>query len=323
MTLSLLALQSGRRYAEPVAAALGIGLGEVEERAFEDGEHKSRPLTSVRGHDVYVVQSLHDDRDSGVNDKLVRLLFFLATIKDAGADRVTAVVPYLCYARKDRRTKPRDPVTTRYVAALFEAVGVDRMVTIDVHNLAAYQNAFRIPAEHLEARNLLLQHVASMPGPLAVLSPDVGGVKRAEALREILEQRRGEPVPAGFMEKHRSAGVVSGGTLVGDVEGRTVLLVDDLIASGGTLVRAAQACLARGARRVIGLATHGAFTPGAGEVLGNPALEGVVTTDTINPDRLESGAARAKLTTLATAPLLAEAIRRLHTGGSLIELLAP
>jgi ribose-phosphate pyrophosphokinase len=323
MTLSLYALQSGRPYAEVVAAALGIGLGEVEERAFEDGEHKSRPLTSVRGHDVYVVQSLHDDRHSGVNDKLVRLLFFLATLKDAGADRLTAVVPYLCYARKDRRTKARDPVTTRYVAALFEAVGVDRMVTVDVHNLAAYQNAFRIPAEHLEARKLLLEHVTGLSGPLAVLSPDVGGVKRAEALREVLEQRRGEPVPSGFMEKHRSAGVVSGATLVGDVDGRTVLLVDDLIASGGTLVRAAQACLARGARRVIGLATHGAFAPQAGEVLAHEALEGLVITDTVDPDRLEHGTARAKLTVLPTAPLVAEAVRRLHTGGSLVELLAP
>lgn len=323
MALSVFALETGRAYAEPVAAALGIGLGAVEERAFEDGEHKSRPLVSVRGHDVYVVQSLHHDRDSGVNDRLVRLLFFLATLKDAGADRVTAVVPYLCYARKDRRTKPRDPVTTRYVAALFEAVGMDRMVTIDVHNPAAYQNAFRIPAEHLEARNLLIDHVTGLSGPLAVLSPDVGGVKRAEALREVLEQRRGEPVPAGFMEKHRSAGVVSGRSLVGDVEGRTVLLVDDLVASGGTLVRAAQACLARGARRVFGLATHGAFTPQAAEVLADAALDGVVITDTVDADRLGPGAARAKLTVLPTGPLVAEAIRRLHSGGSLVELLAP
>jgi ribose-phosphate pyrophosphokinase len=319
-SLSLFAPASGRAYGERVGAALGITLAALEEREFEDGEHKSRPLASVRGHDVYVVESLCSDADRGVNDKLVRLLFLLATLKDAGAARVTAVVPYLCYARKDRRTKSRDPVTIRYLATLFEAVGLDRIVTMDVHNLAAYQNAFRIACEHLEARNLLVKHVGHLSGDIAVVSPDVGGVKRAEALRQSLERRLGHAVAAGFMEKHRSAGRVSGETLVGDVGGRTVLLVDDLIASGTTLVRAAAACRSAGARRVIGMATHGAFSAGAGEVLAHPALDELVITNTIPPERLTDPETRRRLSVLDTSGLFAEAIRRLHGNGSLVAL---
>jgi ribose-phosphate pyrophosphokinase len=319
-SLSLLAPASGRVFGERVAAALGVTLAALEEREFEDGEHKSRPLASVRGHDVYVVESLCSDADRGVNDKLVRLLFLLATLKDAGAARVTAVVPYLCYARKDRRTKSRDPVTIRYLATLFEAVGLDRIVTMDVHNLAAYQNAFRIASEHLEAKNLLVKHVSHLSGDIAVVSPDVGGVKRAEALRQSLERRLGHEVAAGFMEKHRSAGRVSGETLVGDVGGRTVLLVDDLIASGTTLVRAAAACRSAGARRVIGMATHGAFSAGAGEALAHPALDELVITDTIPPERLTDPETRRRLSVLDTSGLFAEAIRRLHGNGSLVAL---
>ena len=139
-----------------MGARLAIDPSPHEERECEDGEHKARPLISVRGKNVFVVQSLYgDDRQSG-NDKLCRLLFSIDALKDAAAARVTAVVPYLAYARKDRKTKPRDPVTTRYVAALFEAVGIDTVMTLDVHNLAAFQNAFRCRPEHLEAFKCLL-----------------------------------------------------------------------------------------------------------------------------------------------------------------------
>ena len=123
--LMLFALDATRTYGEAVAGELGITLAPHEEREFEDGEHKARPLSNVRGRDVYVVQSLYADAKQGVNDKLVRLLFFLGALKDASAARLTAIVPYLAYSRKDRKTKVRDPVTTRYVATLFEAVGTD------------------------------------------------------------------------------------------------------------------------------------------------------------------------------------------------------
>jgi ribose-phosphate pyrophosphokinase len=319
--LSVFALNASREFGQRVAEALGVPLAAHEEREFEDGEHKARPLESVRGRDVYVVHSLYGDASQSVNDKLVRLLFFLGALKDASAGRVNAVLPYLCYARKDRRTKTRDPVSTRYLATLLETVGTDRVVTLDVHNLAAYENAFRIRAEHLEARKLFVEHFSALLGSeeVAVVSPDVGGVKRAEAFREALERRVKRPVARAFMEKQRSAGVVSGERLVGDVGGRVVIIIDDLISSGTTLARAAAACGA--ARKIYAAASHGLFAQKAAEVLGGSAIARLVVTDTVPPLRLAAGAARDKLTVLGTAPLFAEAIRRMHTGGSLVELL--
>ncbi|HID67352.1 MAG TPA: ribose-phosphate pyrophosphokinase, partial [Roseibacterium sp.] len=152
--LRIFALNSSRDFGERVAKAMGQPLAEHEEREFEDGEHKLRPLENVRSKDVFVIAALYGDAEQTVNDKLVRLLFFIGALKDASAQRVTAVIPYLCYARKDSKTKSRDPVITRYVASLLEAVGVDRVVTMDVHNLAAYQNAFRCHSDHLQAKTL-------------------------------------------------------------------------------------------------------------------------------------------------------------------------
>ena len=150
-SVAVFSLDTGRALLERVCQHLGVDPGQHEERTFEDGEHKIRPLQSVRGRDVYFVQSLYSDSNLSVDSKVLRTLFFLAAARDAGAARVTLVAPYLSYARKDRRTKPRDPVTIRYLATLFESVGLDRIVTMDVHNRAAYDNAFRIPAEHLTA----------------------------------------------------------------------------------------------------------------------------------------------------------------------------
>jgi ribose-phosphate pyrophosphokinase len=321
--LRLFALDETREFAQRVAAACGVPLGEHEERDFDDGEHKIRPLCSVRGADVYVVQSLYGGPEKSVNDKLVRLLFFIGALKDASAARVTVVAPYLCYARKDRKSKSRDPVTTRYVAQLLEAAGADRVMTLDVHNLAAYENAFRIPAEHLEAKRLFVDHFAPLAGrdPVVVVSPDVGGVKRAEAFRDALERRLGRPVDRAFMEKYRSAGVVSGDRLVGDVAGRTAIIIDDLISTGGTIARATAACTQRGAKAVHAAASHGVFGCGAGSTLAGAGLAGLVTTDTIPPFRLESAAGLAGVTVLGTATLFAAAIRCIHEGGSIVSLL--
>jgi len=319
----LFAPNAGREFGERVAAHLKLALGAHEEREFEDGEHKIRPLVSVRGRDVYVIQSLYGDPAAGVNDKLVRLLFFLGALRDNGAARVTAVVPYLAYARKDRKTQPRDPVTTRYVAALFEAVGIDRIVTLDVHNPAAFQNAFRCRTEHLEATRLFVEHFRPLVGgaDVSVVSPDAGGVKRAERLRAALAHALGREVTSAFIEKLRAKGVVSGGALIGQVQGREVIVLDDLISTGGTLARAAAACRAGGARRVYCAATHGLFMGGAAALFDAPALDRVVVTDSVPPFRLDPARAGAKPTVLDCTPLLAEAIRRLHTGGSLAELL--
>ena len=324
-TPCLFALDASRPFGECVAAAFGIPLARHEEREFEDGEHKARPLENVRGRDVYVIHSLYGEPGMSANDKLLRLLFFLGALKDASAARVTALCPYLAYARKDRRSKPRDPLNSRYVAQLFEAVGTDRMVAFDVHNLAAYQNAFRIPAEHLEARRLFVAWTAARLGrdeEVVVMSPDAGGVKRANAFREALARTLARPVGFGFLEKYRSEGVVSGEAMVGDVDGRTVLILDDLIASGTTLVRAAEACRARGARRVLAAATHAAFTADAADVLASPAIERIVVGNSIPPQlRLPSALIAARIDVVDASPLFAEAIRRLHEGGSLVELL--
>lgn len=319
----LFALDASCAYGERVASALGMALASHEEREFEDGEHKARPLENVRDRDVYVIHSLYGEPGMSANDKLVRLLFFIGTLKDASAARVTAVCPYLAYSRKDRRTKPRDPVSSRYVAQLFEAVGTDRVVTLDVHNLAAYQNAFRIPAEHLEARGLFVAWFTARlrDEAIVVMSPDAGGIKRADAFRDSLARALGRPVAAAFMEKRRSGGVVSGEAVVGDVNGSTVLIIDDLISSGTTLARAAAACKALGARRVFAAASHGMFAEAAAGVLASPALEKVLVTDSIPPMRLPPALLGSRVDVLDSAPLVAEAIRRLHSGGSLVELL--
>jgi ribose-phosphate pyrophosphokinase len=318
----LFALNSTREFGEQIAARLDTKLAAHEERGFEDGEHKARPLVSVRSEDVYVIQSLHGGPDETVNDKLCRLLFFIATLKENGASRVTAVVPYLAYARKDRQTKTRDPVTTKYVARLFEAVGTDCIVTLEVHNLVAFQNAFRCRSIHLDTGRLFAEHIRSLAlkGPIVVASPDPGGVKRAQLFREKLERIAG-PAGQAFMEKRRSAGVVTGDLLVGEVSGATVLVIDDLIASGGTMARAAKAAREHGAKEVLVLAAHGLFTGNAGKELEAAPVSRIFITDTIPAFRLDPDFVSQHIEIISACPLFAEAIKRLHGGGSISELL--
>ena len=320
--LCLFALHATAKLGSAVAAALDRPLAAHEEREFEDGEHKARPLEAVRGADVFVLQSLNGDGEQSANDKLCRLLFFIGALKDSGAARVTAVAPYLCYSRKDRRTKPNDPVTTRYLASLFEAVGTDAIVTLDVHNPAAFENAFRRPTIALTAAPLFVEYVKTEADKaLCVVSPDPGGTKRADLFREALEAALGRPLGKAFVDKRRSAGVVSGELFVGEVEGATALIIDDLISTGGTLVRAARAARKAGAKRVLALVTHGLFTPGAEAALTDAAIDRIAVTDSVPAFRLKAEAARAKIDTLPVAPLLAEAIRRLHGGETLTDLL--
>jgi ribose-phosphate pyrophosphokinase len=312
--IRVFALGASREYGERVSRHLELALSPIEERPFEDGEHKTRPLVTVRNHDVYVVQSLYADGLESVNDKLCKLLFFIGALKDASANRVTAVVPYLGYARKDQKTQLRDPVTTKYVAAMFEAIGTDKLMTMDVHNLAAMQNAFRRPTEHLTALDLLAETLSPMlrGQDVAVVSPDIGGAKRAARLRAILSKASGREPTVAFVEKQRGGGVVTGGLLVGDVKNRTVVIVDDLIGSGTTVHLAVQACKQNGARRVVVAATHGLFIGKAAAVVEDPAIEKVLVTDTVPPFRLPASLVDSKLIVLDSARLFADAIYRNH-----------
>lgn len=321
--LQLFAMKGSDALGAAIAEALGCVLSVHEERNFEDGEHKIRPLETVAGSDVYVVHSLHGGPVESPNDKLCRLLFFIGALRDAGAEKVTAVVPYLCYARKDRRTKSNDPVTIRYVAALFEAVGTNAIVTLEVHNEAAFENAFRCRAVALTAAPLLIERIKAISGgdKVCVISPDLGGGKRADLLREALEAAIGRPVAKAFVEKHRSGGVVSGDLFVGDVADATCIIVDDLISTGGTLVRAAKAARAHGARKIIACVAHGLFMPGSERTLADPAIDRIMVVDAVPPFRLGLGPVRDKLEVIPAAPLLAEAIRRLHQYKSLSDLL--
>ena len=317
--LRLFALKASAELGAGISTALGQPLAAHEEREFEDGEHKARPLDAVTGADVYVVQSLHSGPQESANDKLCRLLFFIGAIKDAGAARVTAITPYLCYARKDRRTKPNDPVTTRYIAGMFESVGTDCVVTLEVHNPVAFENAFRCRTIALTGTPLFVDYAKTLGDEkLSVISPDAGGMKRAELLREALEAALLRPVGKGLAEKHRSAGIVSGDLFVGDVAGTTALIVDDLISTGNTLLRAARSARKSGAKRVIALVTHGLFMQGAAEVIADPAIDQVVVTDAVPPSASTPGE-KQEVVILPAAPLLAETIRRLHEERSLTD----
>jgi ribose-phosphate pyrophosphokinase len=316
--MRIFALQGSEALGAAVAALISCDLDPLEARDFEDGEHKCRPLVSVRGEDVFVISSLAGSDGATVNDRLVKLLFFLATCRENGAARVTAVVPYLAYARKDRQTKRRDPVTTRYVAQLFEAVGTDRVITLDVHNVAALQNAFRCETVHLEARSTLVLRLRALAGglPVTILSPDGGGMKRAELLRERYEAVTGTAAGFGFMEKRRSRGLVSGELFAGEVAGTAVFIVDDMISTGGTMRRAAAACRARGAQAIFAVATHGLFGPGSDAMLADPAIDRIVVTDTV-PTATATAVHSERIEIVSVAPLIGETIHRLHTGSPL------
>jgi len=308
----LFSLDADCAIAAALAQALAQPLAPHEERIFEDGECKLRPLVDPRGEDVYVVLSLHGGPGLSPHDKLFRLLLFVATLREHGAARVTAVVPYLAYARKDRRTQAFDPVSLRYVAQCFEACGTAQLIVLEAHNVAALQNAFRCQTLHLQAHRVFDDVAVEWAGdgPVAVASPDPGGVKRAQLWRESLAQRLGRPVGFAMVDKRRGGGLVTSTHLVaGEVADATVLLLDDLIASGKTMQLAAAALRAAGAREVVAFAAHGLFVAPAAELLADPVLARIVVTDSVPAFRLPAGGAlAAKLQIVPVAPLFAQAI---------------
>lgn len=306
----LFALKSAQEIGSLIAHHANLPLQDHEERDFEDGEHKTRPLVDVRGQDVHVIAGLHSDAGQSVNDRLCRLLFFIGALKDAGAWRVNVIAPYLCYARKDRRTKPHDPVTTRYVGQLFEAVGTDSLTTMEVHNLAAFENAFRCNAIHLTAYATLARHVSAAVEtmPVSVVSPDIGGAKRAELFRDVLEEHLGRPVHKAFADKQRNMGQVSGDLFAGNVSGCIAVILDDLISTGTTVARVAQQCRNQGASRIIVAATHGVGGAAALANLTQPVIDEVVLTNTIPQPADFVSALGGRLTILDVSDVFAKSL---------------
>jgi len=318
--MMLLSLDGESALAQAVSQTLGEPLAPMEHRPFEDGEHKWRPLVDPRGRDVFVLSSLHGDDEASPQDKLVRLLLMLATLRDHGAHRVTAVLPYLAYTRKDLRTHPFDPLATQAVARWLEASGAHQVVVLEAHQPSALQNAFRCPLLTLDAWHAFdepADMVAAHGGPVVVAAPDAGGVKRALRWRDHLQARWQQPVGFAMVDKRRIAGLVSGGQLVaGDVQGATVLLLDDIVASGSTLAQAAAALHHAGAAAVQAFAAHGLFVGQADQTLSTSHLSRLVVTDSVPAFRLPPSAAFApRLQVASVARLLARAMGELHQMG--------
>lgn len=322
------ALSESQQLADAVGRHAGLAVAGLEDRRFEGDEFKLRPLETVRGRTTFVFQSLAGTQDAPVTERFVRLLFLLNGLRDAGAVQRVVLIPYLAFARKDQRTQVRDPVYTRYVAQLLEASGADRLIALDVHNLAALDNSFRIPVDHLTALPMMVDHFAThfAHTNLAVTSPDIGGIKRAQIFRELLEKRLGREVELAFIEKHRSNGTISGrAALTGNIAGQAVILLDDLCVTGETLLRAADVCNRAGAASIHVAVTHAPLAPGVDALVTAENISSVLVTDSAGLTsqlQAKSGAVANKLVTLSIAPLFGRALQRILAGKPLAPLLS-
>lgn len=249
----LLAIGASRDLGERIARRAAIPLVDYEEEIFPDGERKIGPAEDVAGRTVLALHSLHarqEDETGGVGDQLLRLLLLIGALKDAGAARVIALTPYLALARQDRRTANGEPVSSRYVAILLQAMGIDAIAALDVHNVSAFENAFSCPSRALSAVPLFVGHFAvqlrgratdqddddAKERPILVLSPDAGGIKRARGFQQRLAGALERPVELGLMDKRRDG---DGETFAGSAEGAVAIIIDDMISGGTTLARAA------------------------------------------------------------------------------------
>ena len=328
-------LDSSQDYADRVCAHLGIKRTPHEEKLFDDGENYAKSSAgeegNVRGHDVFVIQSLYSDNKESVSDKLVKLCWMIGSLKDASAHEVTAIIPHLAWARQDRKTASREPVTTKYLAKILEAVGMDRGLFFDVHNLAAEQNAFNVPIDILEAKNLFADYCAEKlktSNKIAVLTPDSGGLHRANSFRGALVRRLKAIDPSivediieiAIFDKIRVKDKVRGGRIIGDVDGADVIVYDDMISTGITMKLACKCAQKAGGNLFAICATHGLFCGTANEVFDDFDTN-IIVTDTVDPFRLNENN-RKKLITVSTAEMMADAITRIHYGiGSISELL--
>ena len=298
--LQLFAGNSNRRLAQEIAETLGVRLGRALVGTFRNGEVRIRVEDNVRGADVFVLQSLCPP----IHHHIWELLLMLDALKRASARRITAVVPYYAYARQERKTAGREPISARVLADVITAAGADRLLTMDLH-APAIEGFFDIPVDHLRAVKLLASYFSDLGlHDAVVVSPDVGGVARANDFR----QRLG--LPLAIIAKHRpTPDQVEVVEMVGEVSGRPVVLLDDMISTGGTMVEAARELRARGATQVYACATHGLFAGDALEALAEAPVERWVVTNTVPPP---TGAELPTLQVISVAPLLAESIHRIH-----------
>jgi len=322
--IKLFALNATTRWGMEVAEFLDLPLSKHEEFSFPDGESYLRSGENVRRSSAFVIQSLYSDSRETVDQKLNKLLLFAGALRDASADEVCVVIPYLAYARSDRKVKSREGVATKYVAQMLESIGVDRVLTIDIHNLGAFQNAYRIRTDNLECKNLFADFMVAElegidPKTVSVLAADAGGFGRASRFRNALQKRlKIDDVPVAVVDKSRMGKVVKGTSIAGQVRPVTIL-VEDMIASGSTIKQSVAVAKEHGAERIYAVATHGLFVGNADENLADNSLYKIIVSDTIDPFRL-GDAARQKLYVISTAKLFAEAIRRSYTGESLSSL---
>lgn len=327
--LKIFGMNASEEYAKSVAEHIGETLAPHKEHCFEDGECYAKSSDglkgNVRGHNVFVIQSLYSDNEESVADKFVKLCIMCGSLKDASAHEVTVVIPHLGWARQDRKTESRAPITTKYIARMLESCGIDRALFMDVHNLAAEQNAFRVPLDNLEAKLLHAEWCAeklSDSKKIRVMTPDAGGLGRATRFRTALANKlkNKENIEVVHFDKVREKGKVVGGRVVGDIEDADVIAYDDMISTGGTMEKACRAVLKGGGRIAGVVATHGLFCGKANEVLNGLDVD-LVVADTVVPFRLNEQN-RKKLHIVETSKIMADAIWRIHSGtGSLSELL--
>ncbi len=313
--MKLIAGNSNRPLAEAIAQNLGITLTQASIRHFADMEVFVEILENVRGEDTFVIQPT----SYPVNDSLMELLITIDTLRRASARRITAVVPYYGYARQDRKTGPRTPITAKLVANLITVAGANRVLTLDLH-AGQIQGFFDIPVDNLYVAPVFVRHIrdtlsvhGKLPENLTIVSPDVGGVVRARAMAKrleadlaIIDKRREKPGESAVMN------------IIGDVDGRNCIMVDDIVDSAGTLCNAAGALMKAGAASVDAYVTHGVLSGNAPERIDNSPLSSLVVTDSIAP--APAVVASKKVKVLSIAPLMAEAVARISQERSVSSL---
>src|SRR5271170_4508280 len=311
-----LMLFSGRanpQLAVAIADKLGVDLGPVTLRTFSNGEVYCRYEESIRGADVFIVQSTCGNAQTGVtaNDSLMELLFMIDAAVGASAHRVIAVTPWFGYSRQDKKSAPREPISARLVARMLEAAGADRVLTMDLH-AGQIQGFFQKPVDHMTALSMLTQYFADLSLPdLVIVAPDAGRVK----LNKKFASKVGAEL--AILDKERPAQQVAEiGYVIGDVKGKTAVIVDDMIDTAGTLKAAAKTVLEAGAKSVYAAATHAVFSGNAFENLRSSGLEQIVVTDTIP---IPNGAPD-NVRVLPCADLLTDSIRRIFTDDSVSEV---